>query len=348
MLFMPSHSIIRTAIKLWLDHSTKLRRLSSTLQSPFWVARTILHSLTVSTRCIFQLWNATNGKPYHTFKGHATEIVCLSFDPHGRVVATGSMDNTAKMWDVETGKELHTLLVCFVEHWKLSVVSVVVFLHAERMTMKKSWNLEQRVETQGHTAEIVSLNFNTTGTTIITGSFDHTVKVWDMRTGRCVNTLAGHHGEISSTQFNYEGTICISGSIDRQCKIWDVATGKCVETLRGHNDEILDVGFNSTGSKLVTASADGTARVFNTMTASCQAILVGHEGEISKVCFNPQGSKILTASSDKTARLWDVDTGDCVRILEGHTDEIFSCAFNYEGDTIITGSKDNTCRIWKC
>lgn len=47
---------------------------------------------------------------YHTFRGHATEIVCLSFDPNGAVVATGSMDNTARLWDVETGECLHTLL----------------------------------------------------------------------------------------------------------------------------------------------------------------------------------------------------------------------------------------------
>lgn len=88
--------------------------------------------------------------------------MCLSFNPHGSLVATGSMDNTARLWDVESGECLHTLL--------------------------------------GHTAEIVSLNFDTNGQKVITGSFDHTVKVWDARTGRCIHTLAGHNGEISSTQ----------------------------------------------------------------------------------------------------------------------------------------------------
>lgn len=109
-----------------------------------------------------KLWNAENGDLYHTYRGHSTEIVCLSFNPHGSVVATGSMDNTARLWDVETGDCQHTLL--------------------------------------GHTAEIVSLNFDTQGDRIITGSFDHTVKIWDVRMGRCIHTLAGHHGEISSTQ----------------------------------------------------------------------------------------------------------------------------------------------------
>ena len=104
---------------------------------------------------------------------------------------------------------------------------------------------------QGHTAEIVSLNFNRTGNQIITGSFDHTVRVWDVRAPKAaVHVLAGHHGEISSTQYDYSGDLCLSGSIDRTAKIWDIGKGSCVQTLRGHNDEILDVSFNSGGDKV--------------------------------------------------------------------------------------------------
>lgn len=128
-----------------------------------------------------KLWSAETGQLYHTYRGHATEIVCLSFNPHGTMIATGSMDNTARLWDVESGDCLHTLL--------------------------------------GHTAEIVSLDFDTQGQRIITGSFDNTVKVWDVRNGRCIHTLSGHQGEISSCQFNYASDLCISGSIDRTCKV---------------------------------------------------------------------------------------------------------------------------------
>lgn len=105
----------------------------------------------------------------------------MSFNPHGTMIATGSMDNTSRLWDVETGECLHTLL--------------------------------------GHTAEIVSLDFDTQGQRIITGSFDNSVRVWDVRTGRTIHTLTGHAGEISSCQFNYASDLCISGSIDRTCKV---------------------------------------------------------------------------------------------------------------------------------
>jgi dynein assembly factor with WDR repeat domains 1 len=83
------------------------------------------------------------------------------------------MDNTCKLWDVETGAALHTLIA--------------------------------------HTAEIVSLHFNQSGSTIITGSFDNTVRAWDTRTGRCIRTLSGHTGEISATQFNFGGDQVVSG-----------------------------------------------------------------------------------------------------------------------------------------
>lgn len=104
---------------------------------------------------------------YYTLRGHTTEIVCVSFNPQSTIIATGSMDNTSKLWDVETGQERCTL--------------------------------------SGHTAEIVSLNFNVPGDLIITGSFDHDSRIWDARTGQCVHILTGHRHEVSSTQFNYSG-----------------------------------------------------------------------------------------------------------------------------------------------
>lgn len=76
------------------------------------------------------------------------------------------MDNSARVWDVVTGECLHTLL--------------------------------------GHTAEIVSLDFDVTGRKLVTGSFDHTIRVWDVHSGRCMHTLAGHNGEISSTQVSFD------------------------------------------------------------------------------------------------------------------------------------------------
>jgi len=139
------------ATRLSRARSTKPRRYACGCTCPHLLRGVGFHELLLLLLTP-QLWNSETGQLYHTYRGHATEIVCLSFDPRGTLIATGSMDNTAKLWDVETGKERATLM--------------------------------------GHTAEIVSLNFNTAGDRVITGSFDHTVKVWDVKSGKYVQGCA--------------------------------------------------------------------------------------------------------------------------------------------------------------
>ncbi|XP_033085861.1 dynein assembly factor with WDR repeat domains 1 isoform X4 [Trachypithecus francoisi] len=282
-----------------------------------------------------KLWSVETGKCYHTFRGHTAEIVCLSFNPQSTLVATGSMDTTAKLWNIQNGEEVCTLRE---SRWRLALLEEAELEnHAKRIFKAMT----------GHSGEVISLSFNTSGDRIITGSFDHTVVVWDADTGRKVHILIGHCAEISSALFNWDCSLILTGSMDKTCMLWNATNGKCVATLTGHDDEILDSCFDYTGKLIATASADGTARIFSAATRKCIAKLEGHEGEISKISFNPQGNRLLTGSSDKTARIWDAQTGQCLQVLEGHTDEIFSCTFNYKGNIVITGSKDNTCRIWR-
>ncbi|NXL13825.1 DAW1 factor, partial [Setophaga kirtlandii] len=181
------------------------------------------------------------GKCYHTFRGHSAEIVCLSFNPQSTLLATGSMDTTAKLWDLEKGEEVATL--------------------------------------NGHSAEIIALSFNTTGDRIITGSFDHTVAVWDVGTGReqnllikmpknnnaavsskaamqrcclCVQlwdavtgahiaTLAGHSKEVLDVCFDYPGQRIATASADGSARVYNAGTKQCIAKLEGHEDEISKV-----------------------------------------------------------------------------------------------------------
>lgn len=78
----------------------------------------------------------------------------------------------------------------------------------------------------GHEGEIVSLSFSAEGDKIVTGSFDHTARIWDVNSGKCIRVLDDHQGEISSTQFEFSGEFVATGSVDRTCKIWDVGSGQ--------------------------------------------------------------------------------------------------------------------------
>ncbi|NXY44694.1 DAW1 factor, partial [Ceuthmochares aereus] len=169
--------------------------------------------------------------------------VCLAFNPQSTLVATGSMDSTAKLWDIEKGEEIVTL--------------------------------------SGHSAEIIALSFNTTGDRIITGSFDHTVVVWDVGTGREQNVsimMPTNNDVVAKYNQNKQK---ISPCLSMQ--LWNAMTGTHIATLAGSSDEILDVCFDYVGQRIATASADGSVRVYNAETKKCIAKLEGHEGEVSKV-----------------------------------------------------------------
>ncbi|NXQ25891.1 DAW1 factor, partial [Alaudala cheleensis] len=185
------------------------------------------------------------GKCYHTFRGHRAEIVCLSFNPQSTLLATGSMDTTAKLWELEKGEEVATL--------------------------------------NGHSAEIIVLSFNTTGDRIITGSFDHTVAVWDVGTGSEQNLLIKMPTKIMQ-QVNMNLYNTGKSTLPCLCvQLWNAVTGTHVATLAGHSQEVLDVCFDYAGQRIATASADGSARVYDAGTKQCIAKLEGHEDEISKV-----------------------------------------------------------------
>ncbi|CAH8437723.1 unnamed protein product [Schistosoma intercalatum] len=287
-----------------------------------------------------RLWSAETGKCHYILQGHTAEVVCIQFNPTSNLIATGSMDTLAKLWDVETGSELASL------NGHTAEVIALQFSQCNSITTYGTSS-----ENNGPYGDSVCGAGN--GRLMLTGSFDHTVCLWDVRTGERTHHLIGHAAEVSAASFTYDTCLVATASMDKTVRVWDTRTGRQLHLLTGHQDEVLDVTFDPSGRRLASASADGTARVWNvgisgeTKSAKFLSTLIGHEGEVSKVCFNSPGNLVLTASSDKTARLWDVETGELKDILSGHTDEVFSCAFNYESDTIITGSKDNTCRIWK-
>jgi dynein assembly factor with WDR repeat domains 1 len=275
-----------------------------------------------------KLWDATTGKLIETFVGHAQEVVsvaCTTGDGKEElVVATGSMDGTARIWVVGTN---------------------------------------ENVVLEGHNGEIVSVVFTHDGKKLLTSSFDMTARIWDvdralemtsllqeLRMGdskdACIAVLVGHVAELSVGLFSFDGKICVTASTDRTIRIWDTSSGICMDVLKGHSDEVLDLTITTDARLIASASADASARVYDLNTGKSIAVLTGHAGEVSRVVFSPNGKRVLTSSSDKSLKIWDVQTGVCLQTLEGHQDEIFSCMFNYWGDRIISASKDNTCKVW--
>ena len=199
----------------------------------------------------------------------------------------------------------------------------------------------------GHTDVVRSVAFSPDGRTLASGSWDNTIKLWEVATGREARSLAGHTGDACSVAFSPDGRTLASGSSDNTIKLWDVATGREVRTLAGHTDEVCSVAFSPDGRTLASGSTDHTVKLWDMATGRDLRTLAGHVLPVFSVAFSPDGRTLASGSQDNTIKLWDIPTGREVRTLAGHTDWVLSVAFSPDGRTLASGSWDKTIKLWE-
>lgn len=168
---------------------------------------------------------------------------------------------------------------------------------------------------KGHTNGIMSLQFDEH--TLITGSYDATIKVWDIKTGKEIRTLTGHTAGIRCLQF--DESKLITGSLDRTIKVWNWRTGELIRTLGGHTDGVI--GLHMADKLLASGSSDHTILVhdFNNYQ---RITLRGHTDWVNSVKIDLASRTLFSASDDMTVKLWDLDTHQCIKTYEGHVGQV--------------------------
>jgi WD40 repeat protein len=289
-----------------------------------------------------RLWDVKSRQCLQVLQGHTNRIWSVAFAPlsdvtrdenssAGPLLASGSEDQTIRLWDLKTGQCMRVL--------------------------------------QGHTSWIWSVAFSPSGQKLASGSEDQTVRLWDVQTGQCLRILQGHNNWVMAVVFSPNGQILASGGEDKLVRLWDLKTGQCVQILQGHTNQIWSIVFTPDGKQLVSSSEDQTIRLWDVETGQCMRVLRGHTERICSIALTlhtdanrSENCLLASSSDDQTIRLWDLKTGQCVRTLQGHTNRIWSIAFNptgislpfFSGDTIRSGSEqilasassDETIRLW--
>jgi WD40 repeat protein len=259
-------------------------------------------------------------KERNRLQGHIGKVYSLSFSPDNQILASGSLDKTIKIWDVNTGKKINTL--------------------------------------KGHDGKVYSVNFSPVsvaspqgiGQILASGSLDTTIKLWNATTGEEINTLRGHSSEVNSISFSPNGKILASGSLDKTIKLWNVAAGEEIKTLKGHTSKVNSISFSPDGKTLASGSEDGTVRLWNLDTYE-STILSEDDYFVYSVSFSADGKTLASGGADGTIRLWDLsDAGNISNrqptILNRHDYSVYSVSFSKDGKILASGSFDNTIKLW--
>ncbi|MDH6062099.1 hypothetical protein NWP17_16935, partial [Chrysosporum bergii ANA360D] len=244
----------------------------------------------------------------HTLSGHSNPVLSVAYSPDGQTLASGSRDNTIKIWNVKTGQPLHTL--------------------------------------SGHSSWVHSVAYSSDGQTLASGSDDNTIKIWNVKTGQLLHTLSGHSSLVLSVAYSPDGQTLASGSYDKTIKIWNVNTGQLLQTLSGHYNLVLSVAYSPDGQTLASGSGDSTIKIWNVRTGQLLHTLSGHSSWVYSVAYSSDGQTLASGSGDKTIKIWNVRTGQLLHTLSGHSDGVLSVAYSPDSQTLASGSGDNTIKIW--
>ncbi len=173
---------------------------------------------------------------------------------------------------------------------------------------------------------------------LFSGSFDNTIKVWEIKTGKCLATLKGHDGSVRSLVLD-DGKL-FSGSFDNTIKVWEIKTGECLATLNGHENTVFSLAID--GDRLFSCSGDKTIRVWDLKTYNSLAILKGHEACVNSLAIDD--GRLFSCSEDKTIRGWDLKTYNHLATLESHEDYVVSLSTAH--GMLFSGSGDSTINVW--
>ena len=190
-------------------------------------------------------------------------------------------------------------------------------IYRERFKVESNWRKGHcRIqEFKGHMDGVLTLQFNYR--LLFTGSYDSTIGIWDLFTGKLIRRLSGHSDGVKTLYF--DDRKLITGSLDRTIRVWNYITGECISTYRGHSDSVLSV--DSYQKVIVSGSADKTVKVWHVESRTCYT-LRGHTEWVNCVKLHPKSFSCFSCSDDTTIRMWDIRTNSCLKVFKGHVGQV--------------------------
>jgi WD40 repeat protein len=204
-------------------------------------------------------------------------------------------------------------------------------------------------ELRGHHAAVFAVAFRPDGERMATASFDRTIKIWDVESGRLMRSFTGHQDKVLALAYSADGRLLASAGLDGTVRIWDTASGRPTASLTSRNRCVEGIAFTPDGCRLIACGEAGLAEVWKTDESVLEGTICVQPERMPlySASVSPDGQMLALAGLDGRIRLYNLASGKSQRILEGHADAVYSLAFSPDGDSLASASADHTVRCWK-
>jgi WD40 repeat protein/GTPase SAR1 family protein len=292
--------------------------------------------------------------------GHQGWVNSVSVSPDGTWAASGSRDETVRIWDLENGECRATL------RGHASAVRAVAITPDGQRILSASVDGSVRVwdassgrvlaKLDGHTDQVWSVLALQDNVRALSGGWDNTLRLWDLRASSCLKTIqvggestGNDDDQIFSAAVDPVGARALSGHRDGILRLWDIETGQCLATLKGHSDIVLSVQVTPDGQFAVSGSVDMTVKIWDLEEYACVGTLEGNSSDVQSVAISPDGGLIAsTGFLDGWIQLWDLKSGACLQVITDEWSDFapYSVTFSPDGSRLAAGIADEDGRIY--
>lgn len=230
-----------------------------------------------------------------------------------------------------------------------SVASRVSGPTSIRPNVSPSFELERTLK--GHTKWVTAVSLSADGEHLVSGSWDQSLKLWDVSTGQMISTFASRGVGIQAAALSHDGKLIAAEDASNNIKIWNATTGKSVLMLKGDRPSwdrswVYSIAFSPDDKTLAAARDSKTIRLWDVSSGRAVRDLTGSSRNIQYVAFSPDGRWLATGGDSKTIQIWNVQAGKISKTLAGHKQEICAVAFSPDGRWLATAGKDRTVKLW--